>query len=848
MPVTSTPGRILFNEELPAEFRNYNEAMVGSSFKGLLQKIAEERPDLYKEISHKLVQLGREASFQQGSTITLDDMEVPITTRAAIVAKVRKAQRAIEASDVSADDKEQSLRELYGSAQDQLVSETMEASLKAKNPFAVQVLSGARGNPLQLTAMLTSPASFNDAKGRQIPIFAERSYSEGLSPAEYYAATFGARQGVISTKMATREAGDLGKQLSVAAEGLIVTEDDCGTLNGLPVDVGDSEAVGAMLAKNVDGFDMGSVVTGKMFNHLKKSRVKRVLVRSPITCQAKGGICKRCAGLREDGKLPELRDAIGVKAGSALSERIAQGALNVKHCIYENELVMMADWTSRRIKDIKVGDIVMGADEHGYALPTEVVNVFDNGPRRVWQFSFRCDRPGWTGAELLFRSTLDHNIFGEEVDPRSPHECSDDPVLGMSPVGDFGTVLKAVALRGYWDSVTDVPPEVSKGLSVDPWDISDEAYGDDFWDDEDNFRDEDTAERLTRDAAAELRWAAGPDEDHAGRTTLSVDRLRFQRRTTCDLGVRNTRDLEVAHPAHRFVMANGMIVSNSGGQKGRQKTYAGFPMINQLAQIPESFRYQAALSDEEGQVEEVQEAPQGGWNVMINGVAHYVASDQEVLVKPGDNIERGDQLATGVINPAQVVQYKGIGEGRRYFAERFTQMVKDSKLPAHRRNVEVVARAMIDHVDVDDDLDGQGFLPGDVASYSQVAQNYQPRADTTSLRPTAAVGRYLEQPVLHHTIGTRLTKKMAKEIEEFGVDSVQSHEQQPSFTPRMIRLRAVPHYQKDWMAKLHGSYLTTNLLQDAQAGAKSDIHGTNPIPGVALGVEFGQSKPNQVTF
>jgi hypothetical protein len=64
----------------------------------------------------------------------------------------------------------------------------------------------------------------------------------------------------------------------------------------------------------------------------------------------------------------------------------------------------------------------------------------------------------------------------------------------------------------------------------------------------------------------------------------------------------------------------------------------------------------------------------------------------------------------------------------------------------------------------------------------------------------------------------------------------------------MIRLRAVPHYGKDWLAKLQGSYLQSNLLQDAQTGATSDIHGTHPVPAVVFGKELGESKKDRVTF
>jgi hypothetical protein len=195
-----------------------------------------------------------------------------------------------------------------------------------------------------------------------------------------------------------------------------------------------------------------------------------------------------------------------------------------------------------------------------------------------------------------------------------------------------------------------------------------------------------------------------------------------------------------------------------------------------------------------------------------------------------------------------VVKYKGIGEGRRYYAERLTKAFSDSKLKANRRNTELVARAAINHVEVEEP-DGLGdYLPGDVVSYNNLATSYAPRKDATLDKPSKLVGKFLEQPYLHHTIGSRITKKVAKELEDFGIDNVQAHETKPGFTANMIRLRAVPHYGKDWLAKLQGSYLQSNLLQDAQAAATSNIHGTHPVPAVVYGKELGESKRDKVTF
>lgn len=617
MAEVTTLGQYMVNKALPPELRDEARTMGGDELEALLIRIGKERPELYKDITHKLVQLGRNASFTEGLTLRLSDTVSPID-RKKISDFVHKQEKVIQSSNMTPAEKSMAMDDLYGKSQKLMEDQTYDAALAKGNPFAMQVKSKARGSKGQLAGLLSSPSSFRDAKGGLIPVFIGRSYAEGLKPWEYYAATYGARAGAVATKMAVPDAGDLGKQLNVMAANLIVTQDDCGTMSGVPFAVDDLDNIGSVLAKDVGGFKAGAIMDNKVAEALKKQGVARVLLRSPITCNSKEGMCKLCAGVREGGKFPNIRDNVGISASSALAERVAQGTLNTRH---------------------------------------------------------------------------------------------------------------------------------------------------------------------------------------------------------------------------------------GGGQKGAKDDYAGFPILDQLVQVPEAFRHRASIATLEGQVDSIEPAPQGGFDIVIGGEKHYVDPEQDVQVKVGDKLEAGDQISSGLLNPAEVVQYKGIGEGRKYLAERLTKAFKDSKLTANRRNLEVVSRALINRVDVDDP-DGAGdYLPGDSVSYNEVAYSYVPRQDSEMAKPTSAVGRYLEQPALHYTIGTKLTRKMADELDDFGVSQVMSHKNPPGFTPVMERLRGTPQIiGKDWMAKLQGSNLKANLMKDIQSGSESNIHSTHPVPGLAYGVEFGRNKPGTATY
>ena len=611
----TTVGKLLVSEALPDEFKDIKEPMTKDNLDQILSIIAKKYPDRYRDISFKLMNLGGNAAFDEGVTLGLKDTQLPIDSRDFWLKHVAAQQRKIMATKASDAEKNSALAELYAVVHKHLVDETYDTSLAKNNPFALQVKSKARGNKLQLTQLMTTPGVFQDAEGHTIPVFIARSYAEGLKPHEYWAATYGARKSIISVKMATRDAGYLGKQLAAAATNLVVTNDDCGTRSGIPVNTDDTDNIGAVLARAAGPYKAGTVINKEILDSLKGNNIDEVIVRSPLTCGLAKGLCKHCIGLREGGKFPNIGDYIGITAASAVAERIAQGALNVKHS------------------------------------------------------------------------------------------------------------------GGQASKKTD-------------------------------------------------------DDDQ----------------------------------------------------------YAGFDLIEQFAQVPENFRSKATLAQVDGVVDRVETAPQGGTNVSVNGKIHYILPNLNTRVKVGDKLELGDQLSSGIIDPSELVKYKGIGEGRRYFTDRFTKLLRNSGFEAHRRNVEVLARAAMDHIIAGNATDSN-TLPGEVINYNTYAYNYKPRPNTENKDVATAHGMYLEQPVLHYTIGARVDRAMTDKLKKHGITSVAVNKDPADFEPFMPGLRAESGYEPDWMAQLGSNYLQSNLLKNVHRGSDSNLKGLHPLPGVAKGIDFSLKEP-----
>ena len=608
MPELTTLGRSRVEQALGNKVK-VDTPWVKDVADAYLKHLIQTDPEHYREITQDLLDLGREAVYTTGTTLSMDDLKPVIDIRPYYQEAVAKQRLINQDPNLTPAQKKQQVQQLLVATQKKVVDATYEEALRRGNPLAEQVRAKARGNKNQLTAILSTPGVYTDARGDITPMFIQNSFSHGLTPREYWASTPGARSSVISTKFATRDAGYLGKQINSAIAPIQVVEEECGATQGigLPVKASDTDNLGAVLAQDIGDYKHGTVITPEILSSLESLKGDDdILVRSPVTCRSTQGVCAHCAGHREQGRFPKVGERIGTASGAALADRIAQSSLNTKH-------------------------------------------------------------------------------------------------------------------------------------------------------------------------------------------------------------------------------SGGM-----GGQKG-DATFQGFPYVDQFMQVPSSFNDAATLAKQHGTVDEITEAPQGGHYIRIGDEQHFVPADLELRARVGDKVYAGDALSGGLVNPKEVVQYKGLGEGRRYFTSRLMQMLNDSGYAASRRNVEVITRGLINHVVNNDMEDIGGALPGDVLDYNGWASGYSPRKDSQVSDPERAIGKYLEAPALHYSIGTEITPEIAKQLKRFDQHRVMVHDKPTGVTPHMLSLREVPQHQPDWMAQLGSNYLKKNLMQNVHRGAVSNTLGRHPLPRVAAG-------------
>ena len=443
MSYTSTVGKILLKHNSPSDLHAFidSKELDKKNIAAFFADLAEKHPDQYKQVVSDLTRLGFETATRLGSTVRLGDL-LPPAFKEERFASLRKDIDNIKAQKLAGHKERDAIVDLLNKFSNDINKELVENGIKENKTLAKVVKAGARGSPAQYRQTIFSPVSVNDNKGGILTDFIiDRSFAEGLTLPQYLAHTFGSRQASAATKLAVADAGALGKQLSRAGMTVLVEMHDCGTHNGIAVKTDDKDYIGSFLAKPVDKYNYNNEVTSGMLVTLFSKGISDIIVRNPITCQAshdhnENAVCQLCIGKREKG-LPALGSYIGIIAGTTLAEPLSQGMLN---CLESNTYIRLSDYSLKKIKDIKIGDEVLGADENGFTFSAKVTNKFNQGYQKVYSYKFR------KGSTRLFETliaTENHKILSN-VKKWSCKAEADNNKLQVLPLNHIGRDFNAV--------------------------------------------------------------------------------------------------------------------------------------------------------------------------------------------------------------------------------------------------------------------------------------------------------------------------------------------------------------------------------------------------------------------
>jgi DNA-directed RNA polymerase subunit beta' len=356
--LVTTPGRLLFEEALPADYTERFGHITAGMRKREMGIIVERLSDNYRkaevaEALDNIKNLCYRYASQSGLTISIDDVKTPAEKKG-LLEKFEKEAEKVETQFrrgiiTDGERRNQEVR-IWTEATEQ-VREAMEAGLRSLefNPIDMMVGSGARGNMMQVRQIAGMRGLVANPRGDMIPRPIKSNFREGLEMLEYFIATPGARKGLVDTALRTADSGYLTRRLVDVAQELIIRQDDCGTNLGLWVENVEPDTArqrnyletklfGRALLQDVtlsDGtvLPRNTVLDDVAVAQLRDDEsVKRVRVRSVVTCDAEIGICALCYGRSlATGKHIELGEAVGVIAAQSIGEPGTQLTMRTFH-------------------------------------------------------------------------------------------------------------------------------------------------------------------------------------------------------------------------------------------------------------------------------------------------------------------------------------------------------------------------------------------------------------------------------------------------------------------------------------------------------------------------------------
>ncbi len=351
----TTLGRALFNEALPVGYP-YVEAVAD---KGQLSTIVNDLAERYPKVEvaatlDRIKDAGFHWATRSGVTVALSDILTPPNKREIVAGyekKAAKVQAEFDKGLTTDIERRQELVKIWTDATVE-VSDAMRANFPEDNTINRMVKSGARGNWLQVRNIAGMRGLVNNPKGEIIPRPIISSYREGLSVAEYFIATHGARKGLADTALRTADSGYLTRRLVDVSQDVIIREPDCGTAKGLELAIADHDSTGTLIrdvnvensvyarslaadATDPDGgvvAHAGDDVGDVLIDTLVAAGVTAIKVRSVLTCESGIGVCAACYGRSlATGKLVDIGEAVGIIAAQSIGEPGTQLTMRTFH-------------------------------------------------------------------------------------------------------------------------------------------------------------------------------------------------------------------------------------------------------------------------------------------------------------------------------------------------------------------------------------------------------------------------------------------------------------------------------------------------------------------------------------
>jgi DNA-directed RNA polymerase subunit beta' len=356
--IETTPGRVLFNTIVPKELGFQNYKMPSKRMSALILECYKK---VGLEATVKFLDDLKDIGFAQATRAAISmgicDVRVPEVKNDIIARaheRVAVIKKQYEDGIITDGERKSKIISIWTEVSDQLtdaiVKSIGEVENSRHNPLYLMIDSGARGNKSQLKQLGALRGLMSKPNGEIIESPITSNFREGLTVLEYSISSHGARKGLSDTALKTADSGYLTRRLVDVAQDVIVTEEDCGTLNAIEVSAikqGTEELLplkdriyGRTAAEDIclpgDSKQVlakaGEVITLKQAEEIDDAGIDSVRIRSALTCESKRGICAKCYGVNlANGRVVGLGESVGTIAAQSIGEPGTQLTMRTFH-------------------------------------------------------------------------------------------------------------------------------------------------------------------------------------------------------------------------------------------------------------------------------------------------------------------------------------------------------------------------------------------------------------------------------------------------------------------------------------------------------------------------------------
>ena len=817
----TTVGRVIINAILPEEMDYIDDVIDKKRLSKLVNEtylIAGNQKTV--EFLDKLKNLGFEASTRAGLSIAVSDILIP-DSKDEIINIAQKEVDAIQDKfkrHVLTDgERYNKVIDIWTHATNSVAASMMDG-LKSNdqgfNPVYMMADSGARGSQDQIKqlagmrGLMAKPKkSMTGGKGEIIESPITSNFKEGLSVQEYFISTHGARKGLADTALKTADAGYLTRRLVDVSQDVVISETDCGTINGiLADDLKEGEDIIEPLSERVLGrtvledfiedgktkIKSGTMIRDDEAIVVADSNIESLRIRSVLTCESLRGVCAKCYGWNPSNhKLVDLGTAVGIQAAQSIGEPGTQLTLRTFHIGgTATRIIEQSEMKTKRAGKVK------------YSENLEVAEAKDEAGILVTRCMVR-------HAKLAV-----HNNEGKTAAEYNV------PYGANLNVGD-GDKVDAGASLFQWDPYTDVILARQTGIVELKDFIENETYQVESV--EGGKKQMVIVESKDRNLSPHVEIVDKDGVIIAGGTILPV---------TANLVVRKGDKVKRGQTLVKIPRAIGKTRDITGG----------LPRVTELFEARKPTD-PAVVSEIDGHVK-FGETKRGIRKIIVTGVdsvakTYSIPYGKHVVVHEGDKITAGTSLCEGSISPADILKILGPNKVREYLVNEIQEVYRLQGVKIDDKHIEVIVRQMMQKVSIDDVGDSH-FLPQDRINRAEFFETNEKIASMVVI--TNSGDSELEVDTL---VSKNDYTEINKTLKEEGKKPAKSTKARPAtFNPLLMGITQASLNTESFISAASFQE-TTRVLTDASTSGKTDyLRGLKENVAVGRLIPAGSGSPH----